>query len=119
MVEPIWNTVRVINYAATGFGADSEAFAINEFVIRDNPDRQPRHIEGLHPARDVALNIGDHSLNARFQSLIGLGGFGSQASLWRVQRNAGDKKIKQYFYENLCDAWLCPQTCSRNLVAPA
>ena len=60
-----------INGAATLLGTDSEAFAINELVIRDDPNRQPRHIEGFHSARDVALNIRDQTLNARFQSLVG------------------------------------------------
>jgi hypothetical protein len=60
-----------IDCAATVLGANSEAFTINELAIRDDPDRQPRHIERLHSARDVTLKIRDQTLNARLQSLVG------------------------------------------------
>ena len=65
-----------INCAAAVLGANSEAFVINELVIRDDPDRQPGHIESLHSARDVTLKIRDQTLNARLKSLVGSFGIG-------------------------------------------
>ena len=64
-----------IDRHATGLAAHAEALGVDELVAGDDADGEARHVERLHPAGNVGLDIGDQRLDALLHGRVGLGRF--------------------------------------------
>ena len=93
VVEPIWKIVRVSTGTPLALAAHAEALGVDQLVADNDADGEARHVERLHPAGNVGLELRDQRLNAILHGRVGLGLFRCQRHVLKVKAGqCGDRQ---------------------------